>query len=495
MQKRKVIIIGSGVAGLATAIRMAVMGYPVNVYEKNPYPGGKLSAFEKKGYHFDEGPSLFTQPKHIEELFLLANEPIEKYFTYEPVEIACKYFYENGKVINAWTNSSKFALELKEMVNEDPAAVINYLKRSEDLYENIGTLFLNHTLHKKGTWLNKRIIKALGSVGFSHLFSSLHQFNSKQFSSPETIQLFDRFATYNGSSPYKSPAMMSMIPHLELNDGVFYPKGGMIAITNALVNLAMVLGVQFNFNSPVQRIIQLQGMVKGVVVNGQNIAADIVVSNSDVYFTYKDLLRDTAKVKKLLKQERSSSAVIFYWGMNRQFARLQLHNIFFSKDYKKEFAQIFKSKQLHNDPTVYINITVKMETTQAPPGKENWFVMVNVPANSGQDWNGLKQDLRTNIIRKLNRILGEDIEQYIETEEVADPVIIENKTASYMGALYGSSSNSKLAAFFRKPNFSQLIKGLYFCGGSVHPGGGIPLCLKSAKIVTELIQNQDKKIS
>ena len=425
----------------------------------------------------------------------MANEPIEKYFTYEPVEIACKYFYENGKVINAWTNSSKFALELKEMVNEDPAAVINYLKRSEDLYENIGTLFLNHTLHKKGTWLNKRIIKALGSVGFSYLFSSLHRFNSKQFSSPETIQLFDRFATYNGSSPYKSPAMMSMIPHLELNDGVFYPKGGMIAITNALVNLAMVLGVQFNFNSPVHRIIQLQGLVKGVVVNGQNIAADIVVSNSDVYFTYKDLLRDTAKVKKLLKQERSSSAVIFYWGMNRQFARLQLHNIFFSKDYKKEFAQIFKSKQLHNDPTVYINITVKMETTQAPPGKENWFVMVNVPANNGQDWNGLKQDLRTNIIRKLNRILGEDIEQYIETEEVADPVIIENKTASYMGALYGSSSNSKLAAFFRKPNFSQLIKGLYFCGGSVHPGGGIPLCLKSAKIVTELIQNQDKKIS
>jgi phytoene dehydrogenase-like protein len=143
---------------------------------------------------------------------------------------------------------------------------------------------------------------------------------------------------------------------------------------------------------------------------------------------------------------------------------------------------------LHNDPTVYVNITAKMQTGFAPQKKENWFVMVNAPANTGQNWAALQQQARKLIIEKLNRILKTDIEDFIEMEEILDPVNIEEKTASYQGSLYGTSSNSKLAAFFRHPNFTGAIKNLYFCGGSVHPGGGIPLCLKSAKIVSDLIQ-------
>ena len=493
MQTKNVIIIGSGVAGMASAIRLALQGYTVKVFEKNSYPGGKLSAFEKDGYHFDEGPSLFTQPQNIEELFELAGEPIEKYLSYQPVDIACKYFYENGKTVNAYTDAARFAEELKEQANENSANVINYLKNSGKVYENIGTVFVDHSLHKRKTWLHKRIIKALSTVRYRYLFSSLHKHNSKKFTSPEAIQLFNRFATYNGSNPYKAPAMLSLIPHLEQNQGTFYPKGGMISIANALYQLAKMKGVQFYFDTPVERIIYYEGRVSGVVVNGENINADILVSNVDVYFTYKNLLRDATRAKKILKQERSSSAVIFYWGIKKNFPELQLHNIFFSKDYKKEFDSIFKARQLSDDPTVYINITAKMETAQAPAGMENWFVMVNAPANNGQDWALLKQNLRTNIISKLNRMLGIELEQLIVTEHIADPVMIEDQTASYMGSLYGTSSNSKLAAFLRPANFTGTTKGLYFCGGSVHPGGGIPLCLKSAKIVSGLIREQYKK--
>ena len=493
MRSKTAIIIGSGVAGMAAAIRLAVQGFAVHVYEKNAYPGGKISAFEKDGYRFDAGPSLFTQPKNIEELFELANEPMEKYFSYQPLETACKYFYENGKTVDAYTDSFKFAAELEEQVNEKQENVMGYLKRSRKIYENIGRVFLDHSLHKRSTWLNKRVFKALAAVRYRYLFQSLHRYNTKKFSSPEAVQLFDRFATYNGSNPYKAPAMLSLIPHLEQSEGAYYPLGGMISITQALYKLAKEKGVEFYFDTPVQRIIHHEGKIVGIVVKGQNIDSDVVVSNVDIYFTYKHLLNDAAGAKKILKQERSSSAFIFYWGIKNSFPQLGLHNIFFSADYKKEFESIFKKKQVGADPTVYINITSKMESLQAPEGKENWFVLVNAPANTGQNWEEARKTIRGNIINKLNRMLGKDIETMIETEQIMDPVMIEGQTSSYRGSLYGTSSNSTMAAFLRPANFTGIIKGLYFCGGSVHPGGGIPLCLKSAKIVSELIQQENKE--
>jgi phytoene desaturase len=487
MQDSKAIVIGTGVGGLAIAIRLALKGYQVEVFEKNSYPGGKLSAFEKDGFRFDAGPSLFTQPQNIEELFSLAGEPIEKYFSYQQVPIANKYFYENGKQVKAYTDAEDFAKEMKLQLNEDPQVVLNYLQQSKKLYENIGILFLEHSLHRAKTWFHSRVFKALSTVKLPYLFQSLHQYNSSKFSSSEAIQLFNRFATYNGSSPYKTPAMLSLIPHLEQNEGTFYPTGGMISITNALYQLALNKGVKFHFDSPVQRIIHDKGNVSGVEVNEQVYSAKIIVSNADVYFTYKNLLANSSMAKNVLKQERSSSAVIFYWGIKKKFPQLELHNIFFSKEYKNEFEYIFKEGKLSSDPTVYINITSKMQANQSPEGKENWFVMVNAPANKGQNWEELKKVLRENILLKLSRMLGEDIGAQIETEHTLDPIMIEQQTASYMGSLYGTSSNSKFAAFLRHANFTSSIKGLYFCGGSVHPGGGIPLCLKSAKIVSDLI--------
>lgn len=491
MQDSKAIVIGTGVGGLAIAIRLALKGYQVEVFEKNSYPGGKLSAFEKDGFRFDAGPSLFTQPQNIEELFTLAGEPLEKYFSYQPVPIANKYFYENGKQVKAYTDAADFAKEMKLQLNEDPQVVIKYLQQSKKLYENIGILFLEHSLHRAKTWFHSRVFKALSTVKLPYLFQSLHQYNSSKFSSPEAVQLFNRFATYNGSSPYKTPAMLSLIPHLEQNEGTFYPTGGMISITNALYQLALNKGVKFHFDSPVQRIIHDNGNVSGVEVNEQVYSAKIIVSNADVYFTYKNLLANPSMAKKVLKQERSSSAVIFYWGIKKKFPQLELHNIFFSKEYKNEFEYIFKEGKLSSDPTVYINITSKMQADQSPEGKENWFVMVNAPANLGQNWEEMKKVLRENILLKLSRMLGEDIGELIETEHTLDPIMIEQRTASYMGSLYGTSSNSKFAAFLRHANFTSAIKGLYFCGGSVHPGGGIPLCLKSAKIVSDLIVKAD----
>lgn len=489
------IIIGAGVAGLASAIRLAVQGMQVTVYEKNSCPGGKLSHFSKEGYSFDAGPSLFTQPQNIEELFALAGEPMDAYFSYHKLPVSCHYFYEDGTAVKAWANREKFAEELHNQLGEKKESLYNYLDESARIYNDIGAIFLNHSLHKKDTLLKANIARAIKATRWPYLFNSMHQLNQRAFANPKTVQLFNRYATYNGSSPYKAPGMLSLIPHLEHNEGSFYPQGGMISITNALYELALKKKVSFHFNTPVQRIIHADKEATGVVVNGENKAADIVVSNMDVYFTYKHLLEKEDTAAKLLKQERSSSALIFYWGIQHEFPQLGLHNIFFARDYQTEFDHLFRLKKRYDDPTVYINITAKCEPgLQAPAGCENWFVMVNAPANVGQNWQQYREEYRASILAKLNRMLGVTLENMIATEEVLDPVLIESKTASYMGSLYGTSSNSKMAAFLRHPNFSKQIKGLYFVGGSVHPGGGIPLCLQSAKIMSGLVAaDQSKK--
>jgi phytoene dehydrogenase-like protein len=261
----------------------------------------------------------------------------------------------------------------------------------------------------------------------------------------------------------------------------------MYSITKSLVTLAEELGVKFHYNSRVQEIAVKGKKAVGVKVNGNFVSGDAVVSNMDIWFTYKKLLKDQVSPERILKQERSSSALIFYWAIKKEFRVLDLHNIFFSENYKEELDSIWKEKEIYTDPTVYLNVSSKYKKEDAPPGSENWFVMINVPSNSGQDWDKLISKARQSIQQKLSRILKEDIRSLIIGEAVLDPEGIELKTSSYAGSIYGTSSNSCFSAFLRHANYSSRIKGLYFVGGSVHPGGGIPLALQSARIVSEMI--------
>ena len=490
MEKKQIAIIGSGIAGLASAIRLSVQGHKVAVFEANSYPGGKLTAFQEKGYRFDMGPSLFTMPQLVEELFELANKPIFKYFSYKKKETICNYFYEDGTLFSAPADKNEFVVKASETFDVSQNALLSYMNRSKQKYDLTSALFLEKSLHKKSTYLSLDTLQALVRIGVLDLNKSLSTLNENTFSDPRLVQFYNRFATYNGSSPYKTPGIMSMIPHLEQHYGTYFPKGGMHQITLSLFALAKDLGVAFSFNSPVQEILTKGKEVTGLLVNNQNVNAEIVVSNADIVPTYRRLLPKHKAPEKTLNQPRSSSALIFYWGIKKEFPELDLHNIFFSKDYKKEFDCIFKEQSIYDDPTVYLNISSKDEASDSPDGCENWFTMINVPNNTGQNWDALISDARKNILKKLSRLLNQDIFELIDHESVLDPRAIESRTQSYQGALYGASSNNKFAAFLRHPNFKNSIQNLYFCGGSVHPGGGIPLCLLSGKIVAELIEKK-----
>ena len=482
---KSVIVIGAGVAGLAAAIRLARKGQIVTVLEANKYPGGKLTELRLGNYRFDAGPSLFTLPEEVEDLFQLCQTPIKEHFQYEKLDTTCKYFYPDGTEVNAYADQERLVKELNEKTGEPEENIRKALEKSAFLYDHLAPVFMRKTLHKLSTWTDSNAFKAYKKLFKFDFNRSMNQVNEGRFQSDKVIQLFNRYATYNGSDPYQTPATLNIIPHLEFGIGAYFPQKGMHEITKCLYELAKKSGVKFQFHTPVKKIVVHQGVAKGVNTQMGFHKADRVISNMDVVSTYKRLLKDHSQPTRLLNQPKSSSAIIFYWGVKKEFKHLDLHNIFFSDNYQAEFDHLFNKKTLYEDPTVYLNITSTQNPTDAPEGCQNWFTMINAPNNQGQDWDQLIAQAKQNILDKLSKQLGTDIAPLIDIEDVLDPRTIESRTSSAQGALYGNSSNNKYAAFLRHPNFSKKIKNLYFCGGSVHPGGGIPLSLLSARIMAE----------
>lgn len=487
-QQMKAIVIGSGVAGLASSVRLALQGFEVHVFEANSYPGGKLHEFTMDGYRFDAGPSVSTMTWLVDELFELAGKNPRDHFNYYKKQLICRYFYPDGTQITGYADRQKFCAEV-ELKTGVPAKIVHdYLERSKSNHEIAGKIFLQESLHEIGTFLSSEALNGIIRFPQLDITTKLNRVNEKRLQHPKLVQLFNRYATFNGSSPYKAPGILNTIAHLEYNLGTYFIEGGFYSMTRAIYELALELGVQFHFNQKVNRIVVENKEVKGIETAAGFFAGNCVVSNMDVVPTYRKLMPEQAAPEKVLNQERSTSMMVFYWGIKSTFPELDLHNAFFSADYQHEFDCLFNKKTISDDPTIYVNISCKEMPGDAPEGCENWFVMINVPANVGQDWDALISKTRSAVLAKLSNMLGKDIASLITCEDLLEPRIIEDRTSSYAGSIYGASSNNMFAAFLRHANFSKKIKGLYFAGGSVHPGGGTPLCLLSASITAERIK-------
>ncbi len=483
----KAAVIGSGVGGLAIAIRLAQKGYDVTVFEKNDHAGGKMSEIRGNGFRFDTGPSLFTLPELARELIELTGEKVDEYLQYTKLDNICTYFYEDGTRIQAFGDPEKFAAEIEKQTGEPSGKVLRHLNKCQVLYELTADIFLFNSLHTLKTYLKWKVLKAIMLSYKLDALTTMYKRNSSRFNDPRVVQLFNRYATYNGSNPYEAPATLNVIGHLEHNMGAYFPVKGMRSLATGLEALARKKGVRFQFESKVDKIIVEKNKATAVEVKNEQYPFDLIVSDSDIHLFYKELLPGV-KPYKPNEKNLSSSALIFYWGIRGEFPSLGLHNILFSEDYEAEFQHIFHDRGIYRDPTIYIFISSKVVPSDAPENGENWFVMINVPPDTGQDWENLIAEARQNMITKINRILNTNIEDKISFEQIGSPQTIEKNTLSWKGALYGDHSNSRYAAFLRHAYKHSLIKNLYFVGGSVHPGGGIPLCLASAKIVDQEIK-------
>ncbi|MFB1013344.1 MAG: phytoene desaturase family protein [Bacteroidia bacterium] len=480
------IVIGAGIAGLSSAIRLAAKGVHVTVLEQQDTYGGKMGVWEQDGYRYDTGPSLFTMPQYVNELLTIDGKS-DVTFEYDELENICNYFWEDGTQMAATKDIEQLKDEFLKQLSEPKENIDAYLADSKIKFEITNHVFLEKSLHKLKTYLSWGTVKSFFRLSKVDIFKNMNVQNELRFNNPKTVQFFNRYATYNGSNPYQASATLNVIPHYEFGFGAFFPKKGIRSIADALYQKAIHLGVIFQFGTQVSNV---EKVGERYSVNGDT-ESDILICNMDVASAAKGPLKNFVSSKRE-KYEPSSSALIFYWGMDREFKELDLHNILFSSDYKKEFENIFQNRKIDDDPTVYIHISSKCKLDDAPVGCENWFVMVNAPYVAGQDWEKMINEARENILIKVSKRLGTDISQHIKLEHKLTPELIQSKTGSYKGALYGSSSNDRMAAFLRQPNFSSEHKGLYFCGGSVHPGGGIPLCLLSGKITTDIIAHDFK---
>lgn len=486
--KKSAAVIGSGIAGIAAAIRLAVKGYDVTVFEAASEPGGKIGEKTILGYRFDTGPSIFTMPQLIDELFELCGRTPREYINYIQLDPVFNYFYEDGTQITAPHGAEKFAEAIAAQTTEKKETVLNFLTACETKFRLTNKVFLERSLHKLGNYLNYETLNGIINFRKVQAFKIMNDVNHEYFKDPRVVQLFNRYASYNGSSPFRAPATLNVIPHIEINTGAYFPVGGMYSIITSLYKLACEQGVEFKFNTQVTGIITAKGKATGIRTYETAYSYDVVVSNMDVFNTYQDLIPDAPKPRLTLRQPKSSSVIVFYWGMMKTFPQLSLHNIFFSRSDREEFSYIFEKNRIFADPTIYLNVTSKVNSSDAPEGCENWFVMVSVPNNSGQNWDRFVRLTRKNVIAKLETFLKTDIQPLIGCESLLDPRRIEAETFSAFGAVFGNASNSPFSAFLRHPNFSSKIKNLYFCGGSVHPGPGIPLCLMSAKIATDMVK-------
>jgi phytoene desaturase len=497
MEQQHVDIIGAGMGGLSAAIRLAGAGARVTLFEQGERTGGKLNRWANNGWTFDTGPSLLTMPWVLRDLFADAGASLDAALTLDPVDPVCRYCFADGATLDVTTDSARMAANIAALAPRDVPAFFRFLSYAADMYAIAGEPFLRHAIDPAAL---RRDRAGMFRYGFrprdlTKLLSPLtvHQTVARFFADPRLRQVFDRYATYNGSSPYRAPAAFCLIPFVEFSTGAWHPRGGMYRIAEALTALATQLGVVVRCETPVAAITQDARGVTGVrLASGETVPADAVISNVDVLTTFERFFdAETPAIQRtrsrLRALEPSYSAFLMLVGTNRPFPELPHHTIFFPADYAAEFRDILDRRVPPHDPTIYVCRATATDLSTAPPGCDNLFIMVNVPHLDGQtDWSRLASPYRNHILNVLRR-RGLDIESSIVVEDIWTPERIASAYGAQRGAIYGFASNTRRAAFLRPANRSDAVRNLYFAGGSAHPGGGIPLALLSGKIAADLI--------
>jgi phytoene desaturase len=478
---KKILVIGAGLGGLAAAIRLARSGHAVEVWEKNSEAGGKLKELHIDGFSWGMGPSLLTMPHVLRELFAFAGERLEDHLELVRLESCCRYFWTDGTVID------------EDIAFWKQPEVAQFLEYARGIYELSGEAYLNHP--PEDFWRafaphNWPKLRHLGKVATTR---TLADEVKRRISDPHLRQIFLRFATYNGSSPYLTPATFNIIPYVEAEFGAWYVRGGMAKIADALVVLAVRNGVIFHFDTTA---VNWDGK-EATAQNGLRTRADFLVCNGDVLSATTGFLATQFNSKaqgKIVQPDLSTSGFILFLGVRGRDPRLGHHNIFFSDDYPREFAEIHRQKSCPSEPTIYISISARTDAEHAPPDHDNYFVLINTPARDPrQPWTKTEaQAYRDVVFQRLAQFGFDNLPDRIVTEQIFTPSDFATRDLAHQGALYGWASHSIRTSLFRPPLQAPGMRNLFFVGGTTHPGGGIPLVLLSGKMVAEKIQREAK---
>jgi phytoene desaturase len=487
VQEQPVVIVGAGLGGLAAAIHLAAAGRRVVVCEKNERVGGKLNSVAEHGYTFDIGPSLLTMPWVLRDTLAAAGLRLEDELDLAALDPICRYRWPDGAHFDMAASLASLLAEIERLEPRDVAGFLRFFAYTAGIYEAALGPFLLQPFEGLRALLRPAVLASSLTIDpLRSVDAAVRSF----FRSPHLRQVFNRYATYNGSSPYRAPATFNIIPYVELAQGAWYVRGGLYTIARALERAAVRLGVEIRTSAPVTRIV-LRGRQAAAVAlaNGDILAASSVVVNADPRYAYRALIegarRAAASVERL---ELSSSGFVMLLGLSRTYPQLAHHNIFFSTDYPREFAAIFDLGVPAPDPTIYVNLTSPIDPQHAPAGHTNMFVLVNAPAHTGRiAWQREAPGYGDLLVRKLERMGLSDLSAHIAYQRIITPSDFEQLYNAPGGAIYGMASNTPWAAFLRPPLRAPGLRGLYFVGGGTHPGGGIPLVLLSGRAVSQRV--------
>jgi phytoene desaturase len=485
--RETVVVVGAGLGGLSAAIHLAAAGCQVSVFEQSDCVGGKAEQIAGAGYRWDLGPTVITLRHVLADLFAAAGRRMEDYLTMVPMDPLTRYHYPDGRVLDIAASLAQTVANIEALAPHDLAGYLRFLSYAARQHGALSPVMLYGDPPTPAD-IARMPLRDVTRVDFVR---SMDRAIGAHVRSTYLRRILDRFATYLGASPYAARAYLNVIAHVELTAGLSYPRGGTHQIALAYRRLAEELGVSIHTAAPVARITTKAGQATGVALaDGTAVRADAVVANVDVTTVYRDLLpegRTSRRLKRWMGRPFSCSGFVLYLGVEREHPQLAHNNIFFSPDYPAEFASIFRRGRPPEQPTVYVAITSKTDPDHAPPGGENWYVMVNTPpAGPGWDWEREAPAYRDRVLDRL-AAYGLEIRAHIRAEHVLTPLDIERRTGAWRGALYGHSFNNPLASFHRPNSRCPDVRALYFAGGTTHPAGGVPMVTLSGRTAARLL--------
>ncbi len=491
----KIAIVGGGLAGCAAAVRLAHAGHDVTLFEKNTHLGGKMNVYQAGGYYFDMGPTIITKPDVIHRLFEDVGRNSTDYLELVSLDPQWRSFFADGSHLDLYTSLQEMVAELQRFAPDEVANYLQFLAYCHRMNDISDKWFYWKSYGSIAAMMKANPMKpqSLGLAMSMDPFSTMHQAIRKHFKDERLAQMFEHFVQYVGSSPFVAPAILCLIPWVQIALGCWYPMGGTGSIARALTRLCDEFGVTVRYGTPVERIHTNNNQISGVVPQGSEMEPfDIVVANSDIVRTLEQMIAEPSSKTYLQKQakqlEPACSGIVLYLGCNKTWDHLKHHDFYFSSDSDAEFHDIYDKKVPHEDPTCYLAVPSLTDPSVAPEGCTALYVLVHCPYITDKfDWDKEALRYRDVIIDKLEKWGLDGLRDSIEVSHTITPRDLEQMYWVNRGAIYGVVTQRGLNSAFKTSNRSDLIKGLYWAGGSVNPGPGVPMVLMSGQIAANCI--------